>query len=172
MTPIAQTPHLLLRHWQEADLDAFCRLTSDPLVMHWVGDGTVLDRDITARWIAKSQQNYLQRGYGVWAVQDRLSEEVIGWAGITQTEHSEEGRSAELVYALRPDYWGKGHASELVLQITGWTWRHTALDSIVATIDPANTPSQRVLEKNGFAVEADRLDEDGLPVRYCRLYRS
>ena len=158
-----QTSRLSLRRWESTDLDDFCALTSDPMVMRWVGDGSLLSRELTETWIGKANANIERWGFGTHAVTRREDGQVVGWAGLIRSEHTPEPDRAEIIYALSPPCWGQGYATELAGGILQWTWRHTAMAAVLATVDPANAASLAVLAKLGFSHLLERLDEDGLP---------
>lgn len=75
---------------------------------------------------------------------------LVGWAGhaTTKSDHS-----AEIGWFLLPAYWGRGYATDA----TGLLLRYgfDVLDSerLVATCDPENIGSKRVLEKAGMTYE-------------------
>lgn len=165
------TSRLRLRRWEQADLTAFCALTSDPAVMRWVGDGSLLSRELTATWIDKANANIGLWGYGTHAVTRREDGKVLGWAGLIRSEHTPEPERAEIIYALAPDSWGLGYATELAGGILQWTWQHTTLAAVLATVDPANTASLAVLAKLGFSHLLERLDEEGLPESHWQARR-
>ncbi|WP_269532153.1 GNAT family N-acetyltransferase [Chitinimonas sp. BJYL2] len=163
------TARLQLRRWQAADLDAFCALTANPQIMHWVGDGQPLDRETTARWINRANSNADRWGYGTHAVVDAASGTVIGWAGLNHNDYAPEPDVAEIIYALAPSHWGQGLATELAQAMIAWAWHNSGLSAMVATIDPANAASIAMMGKLGFTHVEDAVDEDGLPEARFRL---
>lgn len=54
-------------------------------------------------------------------------------------------------YALVPEAWGLGYATELVKVGTPYFFENTARPSLFAITVPENIPSQNVLLKNGYA---------------------
>ncbi|GAB3268098.1 GNAT family N-acetyltransferase [Chitinimonas naiadis] len=171
MTVWIDTARLRLRPWRAQDLDDFAALTANADVMRWVGDGSLLSREATADWIEKANGNLARWGYGTHAVTARDGGTVMGWAGLIHTDNALLPARAEIIYALKPDCWGKGYATELAGAMTDWAWRHTALDDIIATVDPTNLGSLAVLGKLGFLPLLERLDEDGLPEAHWLLSR-
>jgi RimJ/RimL family protein N-acetyltransferase len=65
----------------------------------------------------------------------------------------------ELGYALMPDYWGRGLATEIGSACVAVAREELALTSIVATTDPRHEASQHVLMKLGFRRTPDALIE-------------
>ncbi len=55
---IIETPRLLIRHLQQTDFDDFYAICGDTDLMHYMGDGQALSREVTQRWIDMSLQNY------------------------------------------------------------------------------------------------------------------
>ena len=57
---------------------------------------------------------------------------------------------------MPPNPWGKGYATEACKRLLRFAFEETPLKEVVATIDPENTASQRVLEKSGLIYEGMR----------------
>jgi RimJ/RimL family protein N-acetyltransferase len=60
------------------------------------------------------------------------------------------GSFAMIGYTLAPEHQGSGYAVEAVGAIVDWLFETAGVHRIVATIDPRNRPSARVLERTGF----------------------
>ncbi|MBX9578071.1 MAG: GNAT family N-acetyltransferase [Chthoniobacterales bacterium] len=61
---------------------------------------------------------------------------------------------AELGYVSARKYWGKGLMTQVVALAVERGFQELGVARIEAKVHPANTASQRVLEKNGFVREA------------------
>jgi ribosomal-protein-alanine N-acetyltransferase len=61
---------------------------------------------------------------------------------------------AEIGYVLHPDYWGKGIMQEAFSEVVNYGFKVMNLHSIEANINPHNTASIKLLEKNKFVREA------------------
>jgi RimJ/RimL family protein N-acetyltransferase len=84
--------------------------------------------------------------------------------------------SVELGWRLAAEYWGHGRATEGARAIVHHAFQTVGLAEIVATTVPANTTSQRVMEKLGMRHNPiDDFDHpllpDGHPLRRHVLYR-
>jgi len=163
--PWVETPRIVLRAWQTDDLDAFARLTADPQVVRYVGDGTVLSREQTAEWIVIANRNIGKWGFGTHAVVERESGSVIGWAGLIHSDQAQE-TAAEIIYALSPAAWGRGYATELARGILDWAWRHSKLERVIATIAPDNAASIAMMGKLGFVSEGIVMHDGEVPVAH------
>lgn len=61
---------------------------------------------------------------------------------------------AEIGYALKPEFWGKGFMKEAMIQIINFGFNDLKLHSIEANINPGNENSRGILTKLGFKKEA------------------
>lgn len=165
------TARLRLRPWREEDLDAFAALTADPQVMRFVGDGGCLDRAATANWLANANRNLRGWGCGTHAVWERDGERPIGWAGLMHNGNAPAPAAAEIIYALAPSAWGRGYAGELVAGLVGWARERRGLATVLATIDPDNLASCKIVERQGFELERIVEEEDGKTAYYWLSWR-
>lgn len=93
-------------------------------------------------------------GKDVWGhhqVIERSSDLVVG--GIGFFGRPEDG-VVEMGYGIVPSRQGKGYATEAVMGLLSAAWSYPDLQTVVADTEGANIASQRVLEKAGFALEA------------------
>ena len=155
---IFETPRLLVRHLEAGDVDALLAVYGDADAMRWVGDGRPLTREQCATWIDVTQHNYAARGYGMSALVLRASGEVVGFCGLVPPGGQE---TAELKYALVRAHWGLGLASEAAAGMIAYGANAFRLDEIMATADPANAASHRILLKSGMVRAAPRTNDDG-----------
>ncbi len=127
--------------------------------MRYVGDGMTLSLARCAEWIGESLADYATRGYGAWAVQMEGVPGLAGFAGIVTARRRAD---PELIYALRPDLWGRGLASELVPALLDYGFGPCGLPRLVATIRPENRASLRVVEKAGMHCAGEELAAEGI----------
>jgi RimJ/RimL family protein N-acetyltransferase len=65
-------------------------------------------------------------------------------------------------YGVAPSEQGRGAAGGAIAAMLAWAHRDPRVRAVTAETNKANIPSQRVLERNGFAVTGERSDaEDG-----------
>jgi RimJ/RimL family protein N-acetyltransferase len=111
MTEI-ETPRLLLRRWREEDLDAYARLCADPEVMRYLPAPLSLEE--SAEQMAGFARHWEERGFGLWAVEERASGVFIGFLGLMYHDGWPEGehKTAEVGWRLSRAHWGRGLATE------------------------------------------------------------
>ena len=77
----------------------------------------------------------------------------------------------EILFALSPEVWGRGWGTELIHELVAAAWRRPELEEIIATLEPDNQASVKVLEKNGFIHVQTEVGDDGLPSAWYGLLR-
>jgi len=157
-TIIAESPRLLIRRITPADVSALLTVYGDADAMQWVDDGQPLSRADAERWITVTLRNYETRGYGMFALMDRETGEMIGFAGLVHPGGQPE---VELKYALRRDAWGRGLATEAATALLDYGLREHGIRHVIATTAPENEASHRVLRKAGMRRGATRDEKDG-----------
>jgi RimJ/RimL family protein N-acetyltransferase len=152
------SPRLRCRHWVAADRAAVLAVYGDADAMRYVGDGTPLSEADADRWLEVTARNYAHRGYGMFALEDRTSGQVVGFAGLV---HPGDQPEAEVKYALARAWWGRGLATEAVRHLLEAAEARYGLADVIATVAPAHAASQRVLAKAGLTRRPDRIEADG-----------
>lgn len=76
--------------------------------------------------------------------------EFAGWAAIGGVTDKGE---VEFGWYVRSDQWGRGYATEATDLLLGFAFGELARSRVIATADPENRASIRVLEKAGLANE-------------------
>lgn len=153
---VFETSNLRVRHWIDADFDDLLKVYGNPKAMKWVGDGQVLTVDGAKKWFEVTYANYEKRGYGIFAILDRVSAEVIGFGGIGHPNNQIE---PEVKYTFLENVWGRGYATEFVVGLVHYARTQLKLGVLTATTYPENQASQRVLTKAGFVFEKE-IDND------------
>jgi ribosomal-protein-alanine N-acetyltransferase len=149
--PIFETRRLVLREVTAEDAYDVFKYLSDKDVVKPMGlepFQTVKDVWDEIRWY----KSINEEGTGIrWGITLKDSGKVIGSCGFLNmlTKHYR----AEVGYELSKDYWGKGIASEALEAVVKYGYQHFQLERIEALIEPANLPSQKLVEKQGFRRE-------------------
>lgn len=155
---VFHTARLRCRRWMASDLDPLLAVYGDPDAMRWVGDGQPLTAGDAGRWWDVTTENYARRGYGMYALEDLDSGEVVGFCGLV---HPGGQAEAEIKYALRRDCWGRGLASEVAVALLAHAHGVLGLTRVIATVAAPHLASRRVLEKAGMRLNARRDETDG-----------
>ncbi len=167
MKLVLESERLLLRPLVEADADVEIEMGTDPEVMKYVGAVETKDQ------IVRDMQKYTRRCaggcIGVWCVTNRSTEEKLGSAILLPLPIEEDDTNWDLVvgeelpdceieigFILGRSAWGMGYATEATKRLLRFAFEETPIEELVATIDPENIASRRVLEKSGLVYEGMR----------------
>ena len=99
----------------------------------------------------------------MFALVERETGAVVGFCGLV---HFAGRAEPEIKYALLRAVWGRGLATEAARALLGYGAAAHGLQMIIATVDPDNHASQRVLAKAGMQRGALRHDEDGTETQF------
>jgi ribosomal-protein-alanine N-acetyltransferase len=141
---------LLRPSW--ADLPDSVRMNADPGVMAMLNG--VRSAEETGAIFDRLIDHWDRFGFGWYTVRDRVSGRFAGRGGL---RHLVVGGldEVEIGYALLPEYWGRGLATELAIRCVRVGFEAIGLRELVGLTRPANLASRRVLEKVGFAFECE-----------------
>jgi ribosomal-protein-alanine N-acetyltransferase len=144
---VVQTTRLLLRSFEELDIDALYEIQRDARYMRFTF--WAQSREACAAWLRLYEDSREANGFAPWTVVHRSEERVIGWGGLNVDPHS-PGWGIEVAYFIHPSYAGRGYATEVVRASLRHGFGDLALPRIGAFARPENRASARVLEKCGF----------------------
>lgn len=150
LIPQLETQRLILRGFCEKDKDAYAEMCADTETMRYIANGQVLSRSEAWRNLAMMLGHWQLRGYGMWAVQERSSEEMIGRIGCWQPEG---WPGFEIGWTLRRTYWGRGLATEAARAAVNYAFYELQQSHVISLIRPENAASRRVAEKLGEKLE-------------------
>ena len=163
-----ETERLLLRGWRERDVEPYARLCADPEVMRFIGNGSTLTREESVEQISRFSRHWEERGFGLWALEERASGTFIGFAGLAyQEDWAEGGHKTEVGWRLDRAFWGRGLATEAAKASVAYGLEKVGLERIVSIIRPENTASRRVAEKAGLTLRGETRWRDSRVVWYA-----
>ena len=145
-----ETRRLLLRSWQESDLDDFFAYASVEGVGEMAGwkhhESITETKNILHSFI--SDKN-------VFALELKATKKVIGSLGLHYSWANNDKdfadlRVKEIGYVLSKAYWGQGLMPEAVSAVIDWCFNELGLDALTVGHFVDNAQSKRVIEKNGF----------------------
>ena len=146
LIPQLETERLILRGLREEDLDAYAQMCGDADVMRYMGAGKPLSRWESWRNMATMLGHWQLRAYGMWAVEERSSGEMIGRIGCWQPEG---WPGFEIGWTLRQAYWGRGLATEGARAAINYAFKELQQSYVISLIRPDNHASKRVAQKLG-----------------------
>lgn len=160
---IAETERLILRYFQEDDVDGLAELYIDPLFTRFFGGpGTWEDaRDDIPVFIKANETN----GIGFYATIYKPENRFIGRCGLL-AQSVDGTKELEVAYGISSAYWGRGLGTEAARALKYYAFSHYDVPRVISIVNQENVASQRVATKNGMRYEKD-IDFEG---ERCRLY--
>lgn len=144
-----ETDRLLLRRFTDEDLDDFVALHSDPEVTRFIRP---LDRAEAEERLRRDELEWRERGYGMLALVDKGSGELLGRGGLKYWPQFEE---TELGWALLRRVWDHGYATEAGQACVEWAFSELGLPYVTAMINRENRRSIAVAERLGLSPARD-----------------
>ena len=142
---ILQTARLTLRPLVPADAGAYAALRYHPEVAKWLLPADRDPVDAARASIERFATSWRERRYAPWGVfrEGRL----IGHGGLNFVPEFGE---TEVLWALHPDAWGHGYATEMAAAALDYGFRTLELGLIFAMTKPDNLASQAVMKRIGL----------------------
>lgn len=144
---IFSTERLLFRRFTLDDSSLIHQMNSDPLVLKYVHELASTPERALERLQNNILPQYLQYGYGRWAVCLKEENDFIGWCGL---KFRSERNETDLGYRFIPSYWGKGYATEAAMACLDYGFNHLQLNRITAAAHIENSASLHIIEKCGM----------------------
>jgi RimJ/RimL family protein N-acetyltransferase len=162
------TERLTAERLRPEHLCDYVRLFQDVRVMATLSpDGKPLPAQEVARWLQLSLDQWDRHHCGFWAIRTKEGNRFVGRAGLKNVDMLGKNE-VELAYALLPEFWGQGLATEISTAILELAFKTIGLAEVVCFTLTTNLASQRVMEKVGFQFERAGMHAD-LPHVFYRL---
>ncbi|MDP6343896.1 MAG: GNAT family N-acetyltransferase [Alphaproteobacteria bacterium] len=150
------TSRLRLRRFDDGDLPLLTELFADHSVRRYLAVGR-MDRvaalDFAAEFIRRSEGELSEAGCGALALTRKADGRPIGYCGLRPLP--DRIRAVELLYAVAPDCWGNGYASEAARAVVDWGFAVLLIDEIHGFTRPEHGASRRIMEKLGMRYRGD-----------------
>lgn len=147
---VLETPRLILRPWNEGDLQDLYAYASVPGVGEMAGWKHHNSIDVS-RIILSA---FMEEG-NVFAIEYKENKKVIGSLGFHSSFTNNQEAYAnlkikEIGYVLSKEYWGQGLMPEALNAIIEYSFAQCKLDALTVSHFVSNPQSRRVIEKCGF----------------------
>jgi ribosomal-protein-alanine N-acetyltransferase len=144
---IFETERLTVRQYHQNDADDFFRFSGNSDVMRYIRP--VISRGESDSFLLENIKLYdTYPGTGRWAALEKATGGYVGSFSILVMDA--EKNQLHIGYALLPEYWGKGYATELLKTGISYFFANHKGDELFAITQIPNTASQHVLLKAGF----------------------
>lgn len=147
-----ETKRLFLREMTWEDHPAICAILQDKETMY-AYEHAFSDEEAD-KWMENQMDRYRKFGFGLWAVEQKETGEVIGQCGLTWQPVPESidasGRILEIGYLFRRSQWGKGYATEAAAACREYAFQVLKAPKVSSIIRENNRASRNVAERNGL----------------------
>ncbi len=140
-----KTKRLLIRKFELKDLQAVYEYTSDIRVMKYIPEG-VFTEEAAKEFINQNMGDKAEKFPVI------LKDENILIGHIFFAQYFGE-HTYEIGWVFNPNYYNKGYASEAAKAMLEFGFEKMKFHRIIATCQPENIPSYRVMEKIGMRRE-------------------
>ena len=151
-----ETPRLILRPWQDSDLEDFYAYASEEGVGEMAGWAHHQSMEESRKIL-----DLLMEGKHTFALELRENGHTIGSLGLEERDENldlpKTLKGREIGYVLRKEYWGRGLMPEAVQAVIDYSFRELKLDYLTCGHFLRNSQSARVIEKCGFRYLKDIL---------------
>lgn len=144
-----ETERLILRPFQTQDLDSLALICNDPLVMQYIGDGRILDREGTQHLLTWIMTRHAKCGFGLLAITLKETHQLLGFCGLFE-QTVDEANHIELGYRLDRAFWGRGIASEAAKAVKDYSHITLHIPYLISIIHQKNVASKKVAQKIGM----------------------
>ncbi len=153
--PVLETPRLVLRGPEPDDYPDF-KATFTSYRARFMGGPL----NAYEAWMLYAAEigHWQIRGYGMWMIHDKETDDTYGMAGGWKPAKWPE---AEIAWVIWPDRNGKGYALEATHAVRGYLYDHCGWGTAVSYIDPKNLDSIRLAERLGAIKDQDAATIDG-----------
>jgi [ribosomal protein S5]-alanine N-acetyltransferase len=143
---------VILREWKRSDATALARIANSRNIWDNVRDLLPHPYSIkdARKWLSLVKKQQVVTTFCI-----ELDGELAGSIGIT-LRGDVYRKTAELGYFIGEEFWGRGVASEAIKQMLEYVRSKFDVVRVFAEVFEYNKGSMRVLEKNGFYLEAIR----------------
>jgi RimJ/RimL family protein N-acetyltransferase len=165
-----ETGRLILRPHGLDDFAAMVKLWSAPQVTQFISGARAQTEEEVWQRLLRYRGLWPLLGFGYFVLTEKTSGSFVGEAGLADFHRDIEPTlkgQAEAGWALMPDHWGKGLATEALSAILAWYRAQQNARPVCCIMDPDNEPSNRLAAKAGFGLQCVT-QYKGLA---CNLYR-
>jgi [ribosomal protein S5]-alanine N-acetyltransferase len=153
-----ESERLLLRQITPEDVNEIFAMRSDKEVMKYIPRPVAQTLE-DAMDVINMIQSKLETNEGCnWAITLKGNPKLIGFIGHYRIKW--EHFRSEIGYMLLPEYNGQGITTEAIKLMVDFGFNQMNMHSLEGILDPENTASARVLEKNGFVKEAHFIENE------------
>ena len=152
--PVLETKRLILREFNNEDAKNLFANYSIEIVTRYYDQDEMKDIKETLELLREFKSRYYEKRGIRWAITLKDNNQYIGDCGFNGWDF--RNFRTWVGYALIPEFWGKGYASESVHEILNYGFNETNiidLHRVSASVQPENKRAKSLLHRLGFTYE-------------------
>ena len=151
-TPKIETERLILRRMELSD----AQMAFD----HWLSDERVSDNRVSAAHktvsetierITKIVEDYTKEDFCWWGIDQKANGKLIGEIDLYDFDNATG--NCEVSYSIGYEWWNNGYATEALMAVMEYGFRHMQIHKIAAAHNTDNMASGKVMLKAGMVRE-------------------
>ncbi|WP_431125935.1 GNAT family N-acetyltransferase [Flagellimonas flava] len=150
------------------DTKIFHETNINPHVKRYLWDNEEIPAAVSEGIIQEVGTKFEKEKWGLWKILDASSQTYMGYIGFW---FFFEEALPQLVYALLPEFTGKGYATEASQEIIRYAFEELKFDYIKASMDTPNQDSARVCDRLQMQLVEEKTME-GKPTLFYKLDNS
>jgi len=155
-----KTKRLLLRKLKKSDIQEIFSIRSNDTVNKYIERKKPKDLKQAKEFIKETLEGIKNNKWIYWAISLKDYPKLIGT--ICLWNFSNKNKNAEIGFELSPEYHGKGIMNEAVINVIDFGFKKIKLDVIEAFVHKDNLKSIRILKKNNFILDKNKVDKENI----------
>ena len=162
LSPKLETERLVLRRYDESDIDAIYEMITDERVAKYIKFPEITkDQELEKikTWIKEADESKYEK----WVIERKADGVVVG--NIDVNTVVKKHNYCNVGYIIRYAYWGNGYAAEALKVVSDYLLNNRGYYLVECSCNELNTQSSKVMLKAGFKkdgyVANRRLNKDG-----------
>lgn len=144
----AETERLIIRSWKPDDLPIFIEMNKDKQVMRYFP--TTLNESDSRALYSIIQQEFNNKGWGLYAVEIKATGDFIGYVGLHEIGFEADFTpGVEIGWRLGAEYHNQGFATEAAKAVLRLA-KKIGIQRLYSFTAKINVPSERVMQKIGM----------------------
>lgn len=162
---IFETERLIVREFTKADKAWFFMVNGNEDVMRYIRKA--LTQEESDNFLNANVEFYVQHPkLGRWCIVEKDQGRFVGTFALIFLPFKEENSNVQIGYALLPEAWGIGYATELTRAGIDYFFKNHASNELHAITTLKNLASQKVLLKCGFTQSGIKKDGEEIVQRF------
>ncbi len=172
MTEI-HTQRLVLEPLAEQHVTDMHEMSVDPEVRRYLFEGKVIDVAEVEEMMRRSKRCFEDCGTGLFAMTINMPDDPHNGAFVGFCGHRrfEDERQMELLFGMRPKFWGRGFGQEAARAVLQHGFEDCGLETVLAATDTPNQRSVQVLQRLGMCFK-ERREWHGLDTVFFEISAS